>query len=203
MSVICSLESRARSWRRTVRFFLLLGCAFTTNAYAHKVNVFAYLEGDRVYVQGYFLDGKKAKNSKVTVYASGDQPVVEGLTNEEGEFTFPVTVKQDMRIVLNAGEGHQAEYQFSAAEIAGASDPAPHQDGDAGSAGAAPEKSVTGGVAPGSAELRRAVAEGVMPLAREIAELKERRSMSDILGGLGFIVGVFGAFAYYQARKRR
>src|SRR3569832_2440028 len=64
MSVICSLENHARSWRRTVRFFLLLGCAFTTNAYAHKVNVFAYLEGDRVYVQGYFLDGYKAKKNK-------------------------------------------------------------------------------------------------------------------------------------------
>src|SRR3569832_1163148 len=78
MSVICSLENHARSWRRTVRFFLLLGCAFTTNAYAHKVNVFANLEGDRVYVQGYFFDCKKFKNSYVTVYASGDKPVVEG-----------------------------------------------------------------------------------------------------------------------------
>src|SRR3569833_1742452 len=70
LCVFCSLVFHARSWRRTVRFFLLLGCAFITNAYAHKVNVFAYLEGDRVYVQGYFLDGKKAKNSKVTVYAA-------------------------------------------------------------------------------------------------------------------------------------
>lgn len=205
MGKVCLSAAR---WRlRITRLFFILSCIFATSALAHKVNVFAYLEGDRVYVQGYFLDGKKAKNSKVTVYDSGDKPVVEGLTNEEGEFTFPLPAKQDIRIVLNAGEGHQAEYRFTAAEIAGVlSDAVPQQSGNIAAANAAaPETSPseTSALAPTNAELRRAVAEGVMPLAREISELKERRSLSDILGGIGFIVGVLGAFAYFQARKRR
>jgi hypothetical protein len=46
------------------------------------------------------------------------------------------------------------------------------------------------------------VAEGVLPLAREISELKERRGFSDIVGGIGFIVGVLGIVAYLKARQQ-
>lgn len=189
----------ARSQRYVVRILLILGCVVSGSAHAHKANVFAYPEGDRVYVQGYFLDGKKVKNSKVTVYDGRDKPLVEGLTNEEGEFTFSIPDKQDMRIVVDAGEGHQAEYRLSVAEVSGmqtATDQRPNAGSTTGTADAASP-------APTQAELRRAVAEGVMPLAREIAELKERRSLSDILGGIGFIVGVLGVFAYFQARRQR
>lgn len=192
------LRGAARWQRHAVPILLIFGCLFTGNAYAHKVNVFAYPEGDRIYVQGYFLDGKKVKNSKVAVYG-GDKSLLEGLTNEEGEFIFPVPGKQDVRIVLDAGEGHQAEYRLTAAEVAGGVQVASAQRPSAESAAVT---DVTA-PAPTHAELRRAVAEGVMPLAREIAELKERRSVSDILGGVGFIVGVLGVFAYFQARRQR
>jgi hypothetical protein len=49
--------------------------------------------------------------------------------------------------------------------------------------------------------MRKAVAEGVLPLAREISELKERRGFSDIVGGIGFIVGILGIVAYLKARQ--
>ena len=49
--------------------------------------------------------------------------------------------------------------------------------------------------------VRKAVAQGVLPLAREISELKERRGFSDIVGGIGFIAGLLGVFAYVKARQ--
>jgi hypothetical protein len=36
---------------------------------------------------------------------------------------------------------------------------------------------------------------------REIDELKERRGVSDIIGGIGIIMGVGGLFLYLKARK--
>ena len=36
---------------------------------------------------------------------------------------------------------------------------------------------------------------------RELSELKERRSFSDIIGGIGFIVGLLGAVFFFSARK--
>ena len=44
--------------------------AFLTLAsqvWAHKVNVFAWVEGDTVFVEGYFPGGKKAQNSLVEI----------------------------------------------------------------------------------------------------------------------------------------
>lgn len=175
-------------------------------AHAHKVNVFAYLEGNQIYVQGYFMDGKKAKNSTVIVYGEKGERLREGVTNEAGEYVFPVSAKQGIRVVLNAGQGHQAEYALSADELAG---------GGAAPAGSAAEVSpaaetmgvdvvnqpATGGDDM-AAVVRHAVQAGILPLAREIDELKERRSFSDILGGIGFIVGILGLFAYVKSRKQ-
>ena len=177
-------------------------------AYAHKVNVFAYVEGDQVYIQGYFSDGTKAKNSDVTVYAKDGQQFVKGQTNEEGEFAFPTRGKsQALRIVLNAGMGHQASYDIPMDEMADVSaamdaDPPIATDSQATRA----DKTVNAGESETSVQLseatvRKAVAEGVLPLAREISQLKERRGFSDIVGGIGFIVGILGVYAYIRARQ--
>lgn len=176
---------------------------FGSGAYAHKVNIFAYLESDRINVQGYFLDGKKARGGKVTVYSESGTLLSEGVTNEEGEFVFPMPVKQGIRIVLNAGEGHQAAYSFSADELTeGAGNRASTQGNvTPASANVTVESSL--GALPVDASLRRAVAEGILPLAKEVAELKERRAASDIIGGLGFIVGVIGLLAYFKASRKR
>ena len=49
--------------------------------------------------------------------------------------------------------------------------------------------------------VRSAVAQANRPLAREIAELKNKARMSDIIGGVGFIVGLLGLYGYLKARK--
>ena len=36
---------------------------------------------------------------------------------------------------------------------------------------------------------------------RALDELKERRTMSDIIGGVGIIMGIGGMFLYFKARK--
>lgn len=179
---------------------LVAACVVAPAAYAHKVNVFAYLEDGHAYVQGYFLDGRKAKNSAVTVYSDNGERLVQGVTNEQGEFSFTMPAAASLRVVLNAGEGHQAEYVFTAAELASAVTAA---ESPGTAAAAAPEASPAdrGVPAHADAQLRRAVTEAMAPLARELAELKERRTFSDIVGGLGFIVGILGVLAYLKARK--
>ena len=180
-------------------------------AYAHKVNVFAYVEGDQVYIQGYFSDGTKAKNSDVTVYTKDGREFVKGQTNENGEFAFPTDGKsQALRIVLNAGMGHQASYDIPMDEMADVStaiDVDPSNTADTQAMGV--NDSVIGvspGAAPAPTQLteamvRKAVAEGVLPLAREISQLKERRGFSDIVGGIGMILGILGVFAYIKSRR--
>ncbi len=49
--------------------------------------------------------------------------------------------------------------------------------------------------------IRRAVAQQVKPLQRELRAYKEKIMLRDIAGGLGFIFGLFGVAAWMAARK--
>ena len=101
------------------RFYLRIGVllllvAAGLPAQAHKVNMFAYAEGNEVFVEGYFADGKKPKFCEVVVYDSGDNPVVTGKTDEEGQFSFVIPVSGPFRIRLEACGVHEAAYTLAA-----------------------------------------------------------------------------------------
>ncbi len=197
----------------------VLAVADVPFAWAHKVNMFAFAEGAEIYVEGYFSDGKRARNSTVKVYDSQDRLLVEGRTDEEGQFTFPIPVEDDLRISLDAGMGHRTEYRLSRAELSGGlEDGVAAQVAAAASAGepagARAEQprvpaadSASGTARPAAsgavdeAAIRRAVGEAIRPLMRSISELQERRGFSDIVGGIGFIVGIVGLFFYFKARR--
>lgn len=187
--------------KKTWLFLCLL--MFAAVAQAHKVNVFAYSEGDYVFVEGYFSDGTKAKNSEVTVADASGQQLLQGKTNEQGDFTFPIKERQALHITLNAGQGHQSSYDIPLDEIAGqdtVSLPESIQSNDRSSSNTSRSEEENGS-SMSEAMVRKAVAQGVLPLARQISELKERRGLSDIVGGIGLIVGLLGMFAYYKGRQ--
>jgi len=83
--------------------FLIL----SPSAFAHKVNIFAYAEGDTVYTESYFPDGKKVKGGRIEVYDSQSKKLLEGVTNDEGQFNFSLLKKGDLKIVINASMGHR------------------------------------------------------------------------------------------------
>jgi len=197
-----------RYMKALVLLFFMVG--MPTLALAHKVSMFAYVEGDQIFLEGYFADGKRAMNSKVEAFDDKGKELWSGITNDKGEVNMPVPkVIGDLRITLTASMGHKAEYVLNAAELAGedalasdattAQDPAATQDAVA---------TATGGMASvDQAALRRIVrqevGEAIMPLVRGLSELKERRGVSDIVGGIGIIGGLLGVFFFLQARKIR
>ena len=189
------------------RFLLLLATfvtavSFSLPVFAHKVNMFAYAEANQVFVEGYFSDGVKPKNSEVRVFDSNGKELLTGLTNEEGQFSFTIPKVEDLRITLNAGEGHMTEYKLSQAELSGDVD-----DGQQAETGVAPADSnaAAGRSTTASPELQamiqKAVGESIRPVMRGLSELKEKSSASDIIGGIGFVVGVIGLLAYFKARS--
>lgn len=182
---------------------LLLMSIAVAPAYAHKVNMFAFAEGDRVFVEGYFADGKRAQNSEVQVVSPAGEVLVTGTTDDEGSFSFEIPQQTDLLIRLNAGMGHQTEYTLTEAELGGVP-PAPAGDSSGESPEQASDAAATaggGGTTMDQAAIRRAVGEAMRPVMRSLSELKERRTFSDIVGGVGFIVGVLGIFFYFKARK--
>ena len=86
-------------------------------AVAHKVLLFAYVEGDIIHAEGYFADGKKVDNSLIEVFDSSGTKILDGKTDKEGQFVFKAPKKDDLRLVLNASMGHRAVFKITADKI--------------------------------------------------------------------------------------
>lgn len=177
---------------------LLLLSLFVPAAHAHKVNVFAFVENGSVVVEGYFTDGKVADKADIQVFGPDGAKLVEGKADDEGIFVFDIPQVADLKISLYAGMGHRADFILPADELRAAA-------ATTGAAMAATPATADVATAVDTAAIeamvRQAVSEAVLPLTRNIAELNESRTMSDIIGGIGFIVGIIGVFFYLKARK--
>ena len=90
---------------------MLVVLLFSGPALAHKVNLFAYAEGGKIYTESYFSDGKAVEGGKVQVFDSQNQLVAEGVTDNEGLFSFDIPKIDDFNIVINASIGTQEQLQ--------------------------------------------------------------------------------------------
>ena len=181
---------------------LLLVCALgaglalvPAGALAHRVNVFAWLEGDTVHVQAGFSRKAPARQSAVTVLLGTDTHTAEvttalldGTTDDKGTFSFALPAearKHGLTIRVNAGQGHQNEWLMRPEELAQSATTAP----------ATPEQSpkTTKGMSSETAARQ----------GGEAAFAMNEPHLRDIVGGLGWIVGLVGIGMALRARKRR
>ena len=179
---------------------LLLAAAVP--ARAHKVNVFAYAEGDSVYTESYFNDGKKCKNSTITVYTRSDEKLLEGTTDDQGLFAFPIPRREELKIVLSASMGHRAEYVVARREVAGVGAPPPEETP------VVQDSALRETPAPAQEDISRAVdqalARRLSPLVEAVHRLEKKQEQSglrDIIGGIGYIAGLMGLLYYLRSRK--
>ncbi len=86
-------------------------------ALAHKVNLFAYAEGGKIYTESYFPDGRPVEGGKVLVYDSKDMLLLEGVTDKEGLFNFDVPKVDDLNIVIEATMGHKNSFKLKKSEV--------------------------------------------------------------------------------------
>ena len=99
---------------RVLALFLVLGCS---PAWAHKVNLFAYVEGDMVYTESYFADGQKVQGGEIEVVDASGAQLLSGKTDDKGLFSFPLAKKQTLTITINSGMGHKNSYVLNRDEM--------------------------------------------------------------------------------------
>ncbi|MBM3299613.1 MAG: hypothetical protein FJY85_06645 [Deltaproteobacteria bacterium] len=214
----------------TILFTLTLILWAGSPVLAHKVNVFAYVEGDAIRVEGYFGGAAKAKQCRVEVFDSAGNKVCEGKTDDQGICLFRLqdVVKGtgEIRIVLHAGTGHMADYTVAAGEIPSvasiqsspeersgrASSPeiAREADGKEGPARTGPEPAALGDPDAVKKALGEVLDERIRPLERMLGNqhkllLEQQRkgpSMAEIIGGIGWILGMVGIAAYFMSLKK-
>jgi nickel transport protein len=102
---------------------MLLLILMSCPASAHKIHVFAYVEGPMIKGEGSLGGGKKAKNAGVDMINNADGTIIlTTRTDDHGLFAFPLdAVGQqkpiDILIVLNGGPGHRAEWLLKAEDF--------------------------------------------------------------------------------------
>ncbi|MDR1776547.1 MAG: cobalamin biosynthesis protein CbiL [Desulfovibrio sp.] len=190
-------------------------------ALAHRVNIFAWLEGSTVKVRCDFSRGSPVRGGQITVLAKdGGGELLRGMTDSEGDFGFAVPQqarKSGLRIRVNAGSGHVNEWTMEAAEFAENRSPSIRQNPDgaparyaedaaaaqvpAGMPETRPESALTG------EQTRRIVTEVVnaelAPLRRYLASLANPEpGLREIVGGVGWLVGLAGLFCFYKSRNK-
>ena len=211
---------------RTFRLWCMALClvlAGASFASAHRVNIFAFVDGDAVQVECGFNRSQKVKQGTVEVFdAATGAKLLQGATDGNGVFRFPVTAElreagHDLNIRIIAGEGHQNDWTVSADELAASGTPkavavaaaetapaAPAAGQAAPSASSAsPVAAVSGGATP--AEIERIVDAALdaklSPIKRMLAEQTEAGpNLRDIIGGIGWIFGLIGIAAYLRRR---
>lgn len=222
--------------RNTTRIPALLGLQLvlclllTTEAWAHKVSVFAFVDGPNIVIDAFYSKSNKVNHGKITVLnAASGEVYLTATTDENGALTLPVppkaiAAKADLRVLLVAGEGHQNEVLVTAAEFAGLKAPAqaqaksdvkpeakPTSRPDSPKSATAPSASAP--VAPfqlsqvDEATLTRIVEQAVdsriAPVKRLLLEsARSGPSVTEIIGGIGYIMGLFGIAAFAAARRK-
>ena len=192
-------------------------------AYAHKVMIFAWVEGDTVFTQSKFSGGKKVKGGNVVVYNTQKKILLEGKTDDKGEFSFKVPEKTTLKIVLYAGAGHRAEWTLPKEDIEEMSGKKPAKS----TLKKPPRKMPVNAIPPETTENRadempqapqppgpgadeieqaveRALDKKLKPVIKMLNESLDRSpTVSEILGGIGYILGLMGVGAYFHYRRKK
>jgi nickel transport protein len=185
------------------------------SAIAHRVIVYAWVDGDTVYVESKFNSGRKVKNGRVSVIDSQGAELLSGVTDENGEFSFSIPQKTALKIILDAGGGHRGEWRIPLEEIeaitsqSGNLDPQTHQHPESGveSAQTITRSDDTSVPAPSFAQIELAVEKALdkklKPIIKMLAQTQQKGpTAKDIFAGIGYIVGLVGLAAYMRSRKK-
>ena len=182
--------------------FLSLFLLMTTSVVlAHKVNIFAYVEGNTVYTESYFSDGTKVKGGTVEVYDHQGNKLLKGQTDEKGQFNFKPPQSDDLKIVILASLGHRNSYTLSVEEWVGQAEGEKPKEPES-------EKLKIKEAAQVDLDQIKRIIDGSLdeklrPLRRQLTKLQQKEiSFTEVMGGIGYIFGLTGIIFYFISRKR-
>ena len=177
---------------------------------AHSMDVFAKVEGKTIQGKANYHDGTPVKNGDVKAFDPSGEEIGRTKTDNEGKFILEARFHCDYRLLVDAGDGHGGEYTISAKVLP--EDLPPHgpsvfstdqthsqAESDLQHAHSHSEDTATGDSKADSALLKEIHAD-VDALQDQLDVYEHRLRFRDILGGIGFIIGIAGVAygCYYR-----
>ena len=188
---------------------LLLTVLGGAPAGAHRVGVFCWMEQGELRTQSSFQPGGPVRGGRVQLVVPATGEVLgEGKSDLQGECTLIIPSrarkeKLDLRVLLLAGTGHKGSWELPAADYIEGFLPAASSP-----VSGVPETPVGTSSLSGvtSRELQelldRELEVKLAPIRRTLAQMQESRpSLSDVLGGIGYIFGIMGIVLYFKSKK--
>ncbi len=174
-----------------------------TRVHAHRVTIFAWVEGDRVHTESRFSGGKAVVNGKIIVYDDrSNKRLLEGVTDAHGNFSFKVPRKTRMRIELLAGAGHRNKWILKEDAFGMSPPTTPSQEVTPGP-GKPMEKPDPNLVAAFESTLERLLDKKLSPVMKQLARMAApKTTLKDVLGGIGYIFGMIGVGMYFHYRSK-
>lgn len=215
---------------KTLTYSIAIGFALLANApaFAHKVVISAFAEGDIIEGEVGFSNGDMALNTAIEILDQEGNVIGNTTTDDEGIFQYRPTRAIPLTFRANLGQGHVAIYNMPVEELPEISgDDAPRTENavsDMSKAGAVSgsfanidkqvavdsdqlskqvREAVKQEMAKAKSEIASAIRKDIKPLRKEISSYKEKNDFQTILGGIGYIVGLFGFGFYIAARRER
>lgn len=180
---------------------------------AHGVFIYAWAEGGNICTESYFSEDDKVRGGTVTMRNAAGEILGETPTDEAGRACFPAPeTATALRFVVDAGQGHRAEYAMPEAEVAAASAARTAQSAPAASAGDAarvkPGAPAASAPALDEVRLRELIREELQaqlaPFGQRLAQATapKKPGFREIVGGLGWIAGL-AALGHFAMSRRK
>ena len=194
-----------RSWGATLTVLALgivVALPMVSQVWAHKVNVFAWVEGDTVFVEGYFPGGKKSQDSLVEVFNSAGTKLLEGRTNKKGEFSFKIPEKTDLKIILTSSMGHKNDFIVPASNFQEV-ESSPSSPAQSFAESARDSSAHPADLSQLEGMIDKALDRKLAPVIKLIRDTrKEGPTIAEIVGGIGYIFGLVGVAVYFSNGKK-
>ncbi len=182
--------------------FLLL----PATGHTHNIIADAYVEGEVIEGEVGFSNGDPVFDAPVTVTDPDGAVLGTTRTDADGIFIFKIEKTVDHHFAINAGAGHVVQVVVTADQLS-PRDPVPPavetaKAAPTGTVSAAATASPAMDAAAFRAMVEKAVARQVKPLRKQLLEYENTVRLHDILGGLGYILGLTGLGMWFSARRR-
>ncbi|HSM27434.1 MAG TPA: hypothetical protein VK855_04950 [Thioalkalivibrio sp.] len=180
-------------------------------ALAHKLKVFALVDGDHIAGSAYFVGGAKATGATITVTDTDGNELARLVPDADGTFRYTPRDRIDHVIVADSGDGHLARWTLRADTLPaglGASPPIDPAPAPSAQLPPAPERAQPDPPAVVSEEtiaawVEQSVARQLRPLREQLEAHDARVRLQDVLGGIGYIVGLAGLALWWYGSRRR
>lgn len=152
-------------------------------AWGHGLRLTASVTETGIAGRAFYSDESPAHDERVAVRNAAGNVSLSARTDGQGRFAIELKESGRYTITVSGEEGHRAEVTLPFVAVSR-------------------DKALA--AACGDSQALAAAMRGELaPLREDIARYEQRIRLHDLIGGVGLIVGLAGAFAFWRSRSRR